>query len=160
VPNSHSIPPIEDSLSQPIPRIGQQRDRRPPLTNREGLVLVRKSTLLSKLGNEWRHLLNSSQIQNLCFFFECPVSHQDYSEANNNDCLNNLGPLSLSCWKFISEIHVLFPSHVGHICVAKRANLPHYQEEVFSKFVLAYEDTMPVYLYMCGKDYSNHFMLV
>jgi hypothetical protein len=107
-------------------------------------------------------LLDSLQIQNLCFFFECPVSHQDYSEANTNDCLDNLGPLSLSRWKFIFKIHVLFPSHVGHIYVAKRADLPHYQE-VFSKFVLAlkaYKDTMPVYLYMRGEDYSNHFMLV
>jgi hypothetical protein len=71
--------------------------------------------------------------------------------------------LSLSPWKHISEIHVLLPSHVGHIYVAQRANLPHYQE-VFFKFVLgaleAYEDSMPVYLYMRGEDYSNDFMLV
>jgi hypothetical protein len=56
----------------------------------------------------------------------------------------------------------MFLSHAGHICVAKRVDLPHYQE-VFSKFVLAleaYEDTMPVYLYMRSEDYSNHFMLV
>ena len=95
------------------------------------------------------------------FLFHCPVLHQDYSEANTNDCLVNLGPLSLSHWKFICEIHFLFPSHVGHIYVAKRADLPHYQE-VFSNFVLAleaYEDTMPVYLYIRG-NYSNHFMLV
>jgi hypothetical protein len=62
----------------------------------------------------------------------------------------------------MSEILVLFPSRVGHIYVAKMADLPHYQE-VFSKFVLAleaYEDSMPVYLYMRGEDYSNHFMLV
>jgi hypothetical protein len=118
--------------------------------------------LLTKLRNEWRHLLDSTQIEKICFFFECPVSHQAYSEANSKDCLDDLGPLSLSCWKLISEIHVLFPSHVGHIYVAKRADLPHYQE-VFSKFVLAleaYDDSMPVYLYMRGKDYSNHFMLV
>ena len=46
--------------------------------------------------------------------------------------------------------------------IAKRADLPHYQE-VFSKFLTAlncYEDDMPVYLYMKGKDYSNHFLLV
>jgi hypothetical protein len=38
-----------------------------------------------------------------------------------------------------------------------------YYQEVFSKFVLAlewFEDTMPVYLYVRGEDYSNHFMLV
>jgi hypothetical protein len=107
-------------------------------------------------------LLDSTLIENLCFFFECPVSHFAYSEANSNGYLDDLGPLSLSRWKLISEVHVLFPSHVGHIYVAKRADLPHYQE-VFSKFVLAleaYEDSMPVYLYMRGKDYSNHFMLV
>jgi hypothetical protein len=46
--------------------------------------------------------------------------------------------------------------------IAERGDLPHYQE-VFSKFVLAlewYDNQMPVYLYMRGEDYSNHFMLV
>jgi hypothetical protein len=46
--------------------------------------------------------------------------------------------------------------------IAERGDLPHYQE-VFSKFVLAlerFDDTMSVYLYMRGEDYSNHFMLV
>jgi hypothetical protein len=66
---SQPIRPIEDLLSKQIPRIGQQRDRPPPLTNRDGLVLVRKSTLLTKLRNEWRYLLDSTQIDNFCFFF-------------------------------------------------------------------------------------------
>jgi hypothetical protein len=62
----------------------------------------------------------------------------------------------------MSEIRCLFPSNVGHMYIAKRADLPHYQE-VFSKFLTAldcYEDHMPVYLYMKGEDYSNHFLLV
>ena len=62
----------------------------------------------------------------------------------------------------MSEIHCLFPSDVGHIYIAKKADLPHYQE-VFSKFVSAldcYDDDMPVYLYLKGQDYSNHFLLV
>jgi hypothetical protein len=62
----------------------------------------------------------------------------------------------------MTEIHVIFPSDVGHMYIAERGDLPHYQE-VFSKFVLAlerYNNQMPVYLYMRGEDYSNHFMLV
>ncbi len=60
----------------------------------------------------------------------------------------------------MTEIHVLFPSDVGHMYIAKRGDLPHYQE-VFSKFVLAleqFDNTMPVYLYMRGEDYSYHFI--
>jgi hypothetical protein len=62
----------------------------------------------------------------------------------------------------MSKIHCLFPSYVGPMYIAKRGHLPHHQE-VFSKFVLAlerFDDRMPVYLYMRGEDYSNHFMLV
>jgi hypothetical protein len=61
----------------------------------------------------------------------------------------------------MTDIHVLFPSDVGHMYIAKRGDLPHYQE-VFSKFVLAlewYDNQMHVYLYMRGEDHSNHFML-
>jgi hypothetical protein len=79
-----------------------------------------------------------------------------------SNCLDNLGAFSLSRWKHISEIHVLFPGDAGHIYVAKRADLPHYQE-VFAKFALAleaYEDCMPVYLYLRGDDYMNHFLTV
>jgi hypothetical protein len=64
--------------------------------------------------------------------------------------------------EYMSEIHCLFSSDVGHMYIDKRGDLPHYQE-VFSKFVLAlerFDNTMPVYLYMRGEDYSNHFMLV
>jgi hypothetical protein len=100
---------------------------------------------------------------NLCFFFECPISHQKYNEANTNDSLNLLGPFSPSRWKYMSEIHCLFPSDVGHnMYIAERGDLPHYQE-VFSKFVLAleqFDNTTPVYLYTRGEDYSYHFMLV
>jgi hypothetical protein len=107
-------------------------------------------------------LLDPTQLLNLCFFFECPISHQKYTEANTNDSLDLLGPFSRSRWKYMTEIHVLFPSDVGHMYIVERGDLPHYQE-VFSKFVLAlerYDNQMPVYLYMRGEDYSNHFMLV
>jgi hypothetical protein len=62
----------------------------------------------------------------------------------------------------MSKIHCLFYSDVGHMYIAERGDLRHYQE-VFSNFVLAlewFDDRMPVYLYMRGEDYSNHFMLV
>jgi menaquinone-dependent protoporphyrinogen IX oxidase len=62
----------------------------------------------------------------------------------------------------MTKIHCLFPSNVGHMYIAKRGDLPHYQE-VFSKFVRAlkrYDNRMPVYVYMRGEDYSNHFMLL
>jgi hypothetical protein len=75
---------------------------------------------------------------NLCFFFECPFSTREYNEANTNDCLDNLGPLSLSHREHIAKIHVLFPSDVCHIYAARRADLPHYQE-VLSKFDSAFE---------------------
>ena len=125
-------------------------------------MVLSKSTLLSKLWNEWRYLLDPTQLLNLCFFFECPISHQKYTEANTNDSLDLLKPFSRSHWKYMTEIHVLFPSDVGHMYIAERGDLPHYQE-VFSKFVLAlerYDNQMPVYLYLRGEDYSNHFMLV
>jgi hypothetical protein len=62
----------------------------------------------------------------------------------------------------MTKIHCLFPSDVGHMYINKRGDLPHYQE-LISKFVLAlerYDDRMPVYLFMRGEDYSNHFILV
>jgi hypothetical protein len=119
---------------------------RAPCTNEDGLVILRKSTLLTKLRYEWRYLLDPTQILNLCFFFECPILHQEYNEVNINDSLDHLGPLSPTRWKYMTEMHCLFPSNVGHMHIAERGDLPHYQE-VFSKFVLAlgwYEDRMPV----------------
>ncbi len=140
----------------------RRQDRRSPLTNQDGLVILSKSTFLTKLRLEWRYLLDPTQMLNLCFFFERPISHEAYHEANANSRLVGLGPFSPTRWKHMAEIHCLFPSDVGHIYIAERADLPHYQE-VFSKFLAAldsYHDRMPVYLYMKGQDYSNHFMLV
>ncbi len=55
-----------------------------------------------------------------------------------SNCLDNLGTFSLSCWKHIGKIHVLFPGDLEHIYVAKCVDLPHYQE-VLTKFALAFE---------------------
>jgi hypothetical protein len=124
--------------------------------------VMSKTSFLHRLKNEWRHLLEEKELLNLCFFFECPSDMTRYNEANSNNCLDNLGPLSLARWRHISEVHVLFPSDIGHIYCAKRADLPHYQE-VFSKFLLAfqaYDDRLSVYVYLKGEDYSNHFMTI
>jgi hypothetical protein len=156
-------PMFGEERSRVISRKARRRqDQRSCLTNEDGLVVLSKSTLLTKLRNEWRYLLDPAQLLNLCFFFECPISHHKYTEANTNDSPDLLGPFSRSRWKYMTKIHVLFPSDVGHMYIAERGNLPHYQE-VFSKVVLAlerYDNQMPVYLYMRGEDYSNHFMLV
>jgi hypothetical protein len=47
---------------------------------------------------------------------------------------------------------------IGHFYVARRADLPHYQE-VFSKFIYAlesYKDDMPVYIYLNGHNTDHH----
>lgn len=102
-------------------------------------------------------------MHNLCFYFECPISHKEYDEANSSEGLENLGPCASVRWKYIAEIHVLFPGEVGHIYVARRADLPHYQE-VLSKFVAALEaydgDKLSIFLYLRGEDYQNHFLTV
>jgi hypothetical protein len=97
------------------------------------------------------------------FFFKCPVSFKEYDKANTSNCLDNLGAFSLSCWKHIGKIHFFFPRDAaGHIYDSKQADLHHYQE-VFAKFALAleaYDDGMPVYFYIRGDDYANHFLMV
>lgn len=85
-----------------------------------------------------------------------------YDEANTNDRLDNLGPLSTTRWNHIGEVHVLFPSEQGHIYIARRADLPHYQE-MFPRFLSTfedYDDGIEVYVYLKGEDYGNHFMTV
>jgi hypothetical protein len=135
-----------EEQSRVIPRKARRRqDQRSCLTNKDGLVVLSKSTLLTKLWNEWGYLLDPTQLLNLCFFFECPISHHKYTEANTNDSLDLLGPFSRSRWNYMTKIHVLFPSDVGHMYIAKRGDIPHYQE-VFSKLVLAlerYDNQMP-----------------
>jgi hypothetical protein len=96
------------------------------------------------------------------FFFERPFSHEDYKKANTNKALDSQGAFSHSRWSQIGEIHVLFPSEAGHFYIARRADLPHYQE-VFSKFVTAlesFDDAMVVYLYLPERNYKNHFLTV
>jgi hypothetical protein len=140
-PTAQEPPPL-------IPRdLLQRQDRWSPLTNQDGLVILSKSRFLTKLRFEWRYLLDLTQMLNLCFFFGRPILHQAYHQANANSRLVGLGPLSPTCWKHMAKIHCLFPSDVGHMYIAKRANLPHYQE-VFSNFLEAlnsYHDWMPVY---------------
>jgi hypothetical protein len=77
------------------------------------------------------------QMLNLYFFFECPILHQEFDEANINKFSNyHLGPFSHTHWKYISKTHCLFLSYVGHMYISEKGDLPHYQV-VFSKFVLA-----------------------
>jgi hypothetical protein len=119
-------PMFGEERSQVISRKARRRqDQRSRLTNEDGLVVLSKSTLLTKLWNEWRYLLDPAQLLNLCFFFECPISHHKYTEANTNNSLDLLGPFSRSCWKYMTKIHVLFPSNVGHMYIAERGDLPH-----------------------------------
>jgi hypothetical protein len=62
-------PMFGEERSQMIPRKAQRRqDQRSRLTNKDGLVVLSKSTLLIKLRNEWRYLLDPTQLLNLCFF--------------------------------------------------------------------------------------------
>jgi hypothetical protein len=117
---------------------------------------------MKRLRKDFRHLLEPDNMLNLCFFFESPICHQEYNKAKTIEDLDNLGAFSFTRWKHLAEIHVLFPSDVGHFYIARRADLPHYQE-VFSKFVTAlesYDDRLPVYLYMKDNDYKNHFLSV
>ncbi len=132
------------------------------LSNKAGLVTLSKAKFIKRLRAKWDSLLDPRQVLNLCFYFEYPNSFPDYNEANNSEGLDKMGSFSHTRWDFIKEIHVLFPSDIGHFYVARRADLPHYQE-VFSKFIYAlesYEDDMPVYIYLNGRDYNNHFLSV
>jgi hypothetical protein len=91
-----------------------------------------------------------------------PISHKEYSQANTNGGLDNLGPFSLSHWKHIAKIHILFSSNIGDFYIAWQAHLRHYQE-AFLKFLSAlesYNDCMPVYLYIKDHDYNNHFLSI
>jgi hypothetical protein len=147
-----------------IPRKSATRSyQRVPITNREGRVTFKKSEFIHCLRSDWHFLLDPQQMHNLCFYFECPISHKDYNEANSNEGLENLGPFASVRWKYIAEIHVLFPGELGHIYVARKADLPHYQE-VFSKFVAALEaynnDRLSIFLYLRGEDYQNFFLTV
>ena len=50
----------------------------------------------------------------------------------------------------------------GHLYLAKRADLPHYQG-IFVDFVAElerYEGELKVYLYLPNYDYDNHFLIV
>jgi hypothetical protein len=140
----------------------QDRPKASTLSNKQGLVTLSKAEFLRRLNEEWKILLDPREILNLCFYFEYPNSFEDYNKANNTEGLDNLGSFAPTRWKHIREIHVLFPSVEGHFYVARRADLPHYQE-VFSKFISAlesYDDSMPVYLYMGSRNYRNHFLTV
>jgi hypothetical protein len=87
---------VGEEWSQVIPRNAcHKQDQQGCLTNEFGLVILRKATLLTKLRYKWRSLLDPKQMLNLCFFFERPISHQKYNEANTNDSLNQLGPFLL-----------------------------------------------------------------
>ena len=62
----------------------------------------------------------------------------------------------------MSEIHVAFPSRRGHLYLAKRADLPHYQG-IFAAFVEEleqYDGELKVFLYLPSYDYDNHFFIV
>jgi hypothetical protein len=125
-------------------------------------VVMTKQQFLQRLREEWNHLLDPHATLNLCFFFECAHSFDEYNCANTNHFLDDLGPLAPTRWEHMKEIHVLFPSKVGHIYCARRADLPHYQE-MFWKFasnLSAYENPLSVYIYCKGEDYSNHFLTV
>jgi hypothetical protein len=153
--SSYTIPRVDAAVTPPT-------NRRLPLTNRNGLVVMSKEFFLKRLHGEWRHLLDPKSMMNLCFYFECPFSFNDYNEANSANSLDKLGAFAHSRWEYMAEIHVLLPGDHGHIYVAERADLPHYQA-VFAKFILAlesYDGHMPVYLYTNGNDYDNHFLSV
>jgi hypothetical protein len=80
-----------------------------------------------------------------------------------NEGLENLGPFASARWKYIVEVHILFPGKIGYIYVIRLADLPHYQE-VFLKFVAALEaydkQQLSIFLYLHGGDYQNHFLTV
>jgi hypothetical protein len=133
-----------------------------PISDKRGLVTLTKASFLRRVRREWPLLLDPKEVSNLCFFFERPFSHEDYKKANTNKALDSQGAFSHSRWSQIGEIHVLFPSEAGHFYIARRADLPHYQE-VFSKFVTAlesFDDAMVVYLYLPERNYKNHFLTV
>jgi hypothetical protein len=131
--------PTTDSLTNPLGRPALPETlvalRRPRaairrqdgctfLTDQDGLVILSKSMFLKKLRLQWRYLLDPKQILDLSFFFECPISHDKDRLANTKNRLVSLGPFACTCWKYMSEIDCLFPSNVGHMYIAERANLP------------------------------------
>jgi hypothetical protein len=110
--NAFSLAATKASLSLPVappmtllPKVDHTQYQRRHLTNKDGLVILDKSDLLTQLRCNWRQLLTPGQILYLCFFFECPTSHQDYNNANTNDTLDHLSPFSPMRWKYMTEIH-------------------------------------------------------
>ncbi len=57
----------------------------------------------------------------------------------------------------------MFPGKIGHIYIARQADLPQYQV-VFLQFVAALEaydeQRLSIFLYLHGGDYQNHFLTV
>jgi hypothetical protein len=119
LPVRHLVSPTAKELPHLIPRASfWKQDRWTALTNKDGLVILSKSTFLTKLWSEWRYLLDLTQMLNLCFSFEHPILHQDYHQANTNSHLACLGPFSPTHWKDMAEVHCLFPRDVGYMYIA------------------------------------------
>ena len=159
-----SRPPAHDTRRRAIPFVGNQPHSRRShfLTNSDGLVTMSKVKLIQCLRGRFSDLLNSQAVDNLPSCFELPSSMEEYRLANSSNRLDNQGAFSRRRWKFMSEIHVAFPCREGHLYLAKRADVPHYQG-VFSNFIAElerYEDDINVYLYLPKFDYDNHFLIV
>ena len=94
-----------------------------------------QSMLLSSISNiqgentRWNDLR-----QSLCFFFEEPTDILKYKENNGSSQLDDLGPFSITRLKYMKTIHVMWDNPDGQIYVAKRLDVPHYQE-IFEEFI-------------------------
>jgi hypothetical protein len=160
---NHPVTPTNLELKcQPLAQVETTRSRQQvPMTNRDGLVVLSKSSFIDCLRNDWQHLLEPHDMLNLCFFFELPISHHEYTQVRiPTMAWTTLVPFLYPIGSTIR--HVFFLSNIHHFYIARQADLPHYQE-VFLKFVTAlesYNDRMPVYLYMKDNDYNDHFLSI
>jgi len=115
----------------------------------------------SLIQDKYSHLLDSSNVYNLCLVFE-ENRDSSFFTKNSTRQLDKMGKLSHERWKEIAKLHVILPSANQFYQVA-HGRTSHYQATFHDilNSLLAYKASgLQVNIYFPYRNYANGFISI